>query len=190
MRGRTWRELVVVAASGVGLAALVMATPLPVEAQAAQAAPVPWCEGAHHPQQGTNFAGCPAVAAPAAVPARPSLYRRLGGREGIALVVDAFVANVVADPRVNARFKDLPPPAVFKLKSNLSDQICEMAGGPCAYLGRDMRAVHTGMNITEAEWSATVENLVKALDARGVGAAEKAEVLAALAPMKKDIVGL
>ena len=121
--------------------------------------------------------------------APPTLYERLGGRHPIAVVVDDFVANMVADPRVNARFKGLPPAAVFKLKSNLSDQICEAAGGACSYLGRDMKATHKGMFITDAEWNATVENLVKALDKNKVPAKEKDELLGALGPMKKDIVG-
>lgn len=122
-------------------------------------------------------------------PPEPSLYQRLGGRDGIAFVVDDFVANLVADNRVNARFKGLKPVEMFKLKSNLSDQICDATGGPCAYLGRDMKTTHTGMNITEAEWGVTVEALSKALDKRQVGAREKSEVIGALGPMKKDIVG-
>ena len=119
----------------------------------------------------------------------PSLYKRLGGRDGIALVVDDFVANVVADARVNARFKGLEPPAVFKLKSNFSDQICDATGGPCSYLGRDMKTTHAGMNVSDAEWNATVENLSKALDKNKVGAREKSELLGLLGPMKGDIVG-
>jgi hemoglobin len=119
----------------------------------------------------------------------PSLYKRLGGREGIAQVVDTFVANATADPRIARRFTSLPAPVVFKLKSNLADQICDATGGPCAYVGRDMKTVHKGMNITEAEWNATVEALSKALDTHKVGAKEKGELLAALGPMKKDIVG-
>src|SRR5881409_1157457 len=119
----------------------------------------------------------------------PSLYQRLGGREGIRGVVDEFVAVVVADDRVKGRFAGLNPAAVEKLKTNLSDQICEAAGGPCSYLGRDMKDTHKGMNITEAEWNATVEALVKALDKYKVGEREKKELLAALGPMKADIVG-
>jgi hemoglobin len=121
--------------------------------------------------------------------AAPSLYKRLGGREGIALVVNDFVGNMAADARVNARFKDMKPADVEKLKSYLADQICDASGGPCSYLGRDMKTVHTGMKITEAEWNATVENLVKALDKNKVEAAAKQELLGALGPMKKDIVG-
>jgi len=131
-----------------------------------------------------NLAGCAAL-----MPQEPSLYDRLGGRHPIALVVDDFVANVVADNRVNTRFKALPAVAVAKLKSNLSDQICAATGGPCSYLGRDMKETHAGMKITEVEWNATVEALAKALDKHKVGAKEKGELLAALGPMKKDIVG-
>jgi hemoglobin len=129
----------------------------------------------------------------------PTLYQRLqvtdgtgtlrGGREAIALIVDDFVANVVADNRVQARFTSLPAPAVAKLKANLADQICEAAGGPCSYVGRDMKTTHKGMSVSEAEWSATVENLVKALDKHKIGAKEKSELLGLLGPMKGDIVG-
>jgi hemoglobin len=118
-----------------------------------------------------------------------SLYKRLGGRHGIAVVVDDFVANLAADSRVNARFKDLPAPAVSRLKSNLSDQICEATGGPCSYVGRDMKTVHTGMKITDAEWNATVENLTKAMTKHNVGANDQRAVIGILAPMKQDIVG-
>lgn len=119
----------------------------------------------------------------------PSLYKRLGGREGIAVVVDDFVSNVVGDARVNSRFKGLQPVAVFKFKSNLSDQICDATGGPCSYVGRDMKTTHQGMKITNVEWDATVENLVKALDKHKVPAKEKQELINVLAPLKAQIVG-
>jgi len=119
----------------------------------------------------------------------PSLYKRLGGREGIAIVVGDFVGNMVADPRVSARFKGMKGPDVEKLKSHLSDQICDATGGPCSYLGRDMKTAHKGKKVTEAEWSATVENLGKALDKNKVAAKEKAELVGVIVPMKGDIVG-
>jgi len=121
--------------------------------------------------------------------AMPSLYKRLGGREGIAIVVNDFAANMVSDPRVNDRFKDKKPPELEAFKSKVADQICEATGGPCSYYGKDMKTAHEGMRITEAEWNATVENLVKALDKNNVDARSKQELLAALGPMKKDIVG-
>ena len=119
----------------------------------------------------------------------PSLYQRLGGREGIRGVVDDFVATAAADDRVKGRFTGLAPAAVEKLKTNLSDQICEATGGPCSYLGRDMKATHRGMSISDAEWSATVEDLVKALEKRKVAPEDQTALLGLLGPMKADIVG-
>ena len=113
-----------------------------------------------------TFAAC------ASAPPEPTLYQRLGGREAIKGVVDDFVSTMAADPRVNSRFKALQPAAIFKLQTNIADQICDATGGPCAYLGRDMKVTHTGMGITEAEWSATVEDLGKSLTKFKVGAKE------------------
>lgn len=124
--------------SGTVLATLVFALVLGSEAQTRQ-----WCQGVYDQKGGSNFSSaCPPAPPP------PPLYRRLGGRDGIAVVVGDFVAFVVADNRINARFKGLKPPEVEKLKSNLSDQICEATGGPCSYLGRDMKTTHKGMMIT------------------------------------------
>ena len=52
-----------------------------------------------------------------------------------------------------------------------------------------MKKAHEGMKVTEAEWTATVENLGQALDKHKVDAQAKQELLGALGPMKKDIVG-
>src|SRR5215475_4777737 len=105
-------------------------------------------------------------------PPPPTLYKRLGGREGISIVVCDFVTNMAADTRVNARFKDMKGPDLEKLKPTPADQICDATGGPCSYLGRDMKTVHKDMKISEAEWNATVENLGKALTKQGVPAKE------------------
>ena len=134
-----------------------------------------------------GIAGC--TSTPPAAPEQPTLYQRLGGREAIKGVVDDFVANLAADPRVNSRFKGLDAGKVAKIQTDLADQICDATGGPCAYLGRDMKTVHKGMGITEAEWNATVEDLVKTLDKFKVPAKEQQELLGILGPMKKDIVG-
>ena len=165
---------VVRVALGMVVAAVVLAVAPPVFAQN--------CAGEYAAGTGSNFGGCPPRSA---VP----LYERLGGRHAIKLVVDDFVAFLVADPRVNARFKDMKGPDVERLKTNAADQVCEATGGPCSYFGKDMKTAHKGMKITEAEWNATVENLVKALDKNKVGATEKNELLGALSPMKPDIVG-
>ena len=134
-----------------------------------------------------NLGACASMGSEA--PSAPSLYKRLGGREGIAIVVGDFTTNMAGDSRVNARFKEMKPPEVEKFKSNLSDQICDAAGGPCSYLGKDMKTAHAGMKITNREWNIIVAHLVGAMRFERVPRREQRELLAALAPMKGDIVG-
>jgi len=115
------------------------------------------------------------------------LFKRLGGMDGITTVIKAFIANVGADDRINARFKGVD---LAKLEKLMIEQVCNASGGPCEYTGRDMKTTHTGMKVTEEEWTATVEDLVKAMKDSGVADAEQGEVLAALGGMKPDIVGI
>lgn len=122
---------------------------------------------------------------------QPNLYERLGGIAAISAVVDQFIANVVADNVINARFAATVanPYRAELLRNNLIDQICAGTGGPCQYKGEDMKTAHAGMNISEAEFGALVADLIAALDKFKVPQKEKDELIAILAPMKNDIVG-
>ena len=125
--------------------------------------------------------------APAANATTPnkSLYERLGGKPAITAVVDDFVANVAADKRINGFFArtDIP-----RLKRLLVEQICAGTGGPCKYTGRSMKAAHRGMGVRSRHFAALVEDLGKSLAKFKVPAREQRELVAILAPMKKDIV--
>ncbi len=123
-------------------------------------------------------------------PKAKSLYSRLGGKKAITAVVDEFVNNCATDTRINKFFADTAkdPKRLEKFKKNLVEQICSASGGPCKYKGKDMKTAHKGMGITDADFGALVEDLVKALDKFNVGATEKNELLGALGPMKGDIV--
>ena len=115
-----------------------------------------------------------------------SLYDRLGGQPAITAVVDDFVGNVAADSRINGLFArtDIP-----RLKRLLVEQICAGTGGPCTYTGRSMQAAHKGMNITDAQFNALVEDLQKSLNKFKVPEKEQSDLLAVLGPMKPQIVG-
>jgi hemoglobin len=128
-----------------------------------------------------------AVSQPSVRPVDPnSLYARLGNRAGIEAVVTDFTNRMGNDRRVNRRFANTNAQAFI---AKLTDQICQAAGGPCVYTGKDMRAAHAGMKITNAEWNITVAHLRAAMRAKGVKPKEQGEVVALLAPMKNDIVG-
>jgi hemoglobin len=114
------------------------------------------------------------------------LYDRLGGLPVIQKVVDGVVASIAADGRINGRFAGAD---VARLKRHLVDQICEASGGPCRYTGRSMRVAHAGLKITDAEFTALVEDVVSTLDRFQVPPREKSELVYVLASMKKDVVG-
>jgi hemoglobin len=115
-----------------------------------------------------------------------SLYDRLGGQPAITAVVDDFIGNVASDNRINARFAKANIP---RLKQRLVELISSGTGGNVTYTGRDMRSAHDGMFITDADFDALVEDLVKSLDSFKVPEKEKGELLGILGPMKPQIVG-
>jgi len=114
-----------------------------------------------------------------------TLYDRLGGYPAISAVVDDFVKNVAADKRINRYFTNAN---IDRLKARLVEQICQGTGGPCVYTGRDMRSVHAGMGIRGKDFDALVQDLAKSLNKFKVPAREQKQLVAILAPMKKDIV--
>ena len=119
-----------------------------------------------------------------------SLYDRLGGTPAITAVVDEFVARVAADTRINRYFASVAsdPARLKAFKGKLVDQICEASGGPCKYTGRDMKTAHAGMGISNADFDALVEDLVKSLNTFKVAAADQKTLLGVLGPMRAQIV--
>ena len=126
-------------------------------------------------------------AADAEPPKPKSLFERLGGKEGITKVVDAFLNNAVHNDVIKKRFTKLSKERIEKLKANMVAQLCKETGGDCEYTGKTMKEAHKGMHISEAEWNATVSALKAALDENKVGDAEQGDLIAIIAPMKDDI---
>ncbi len=114
-----------------------------------------------------------------------SLYDRLGGHDAITAVVDDFVGRCAGDSRINGKFARTDVP---RLKSMLSDQVCNASGGPCTYAGRSMAETHDGMGVTAGEFDALVEDLVATLNKFSVPQAEQDELLGILGPLRPDIV--
>ena len=135
------------------------------------------------------IAGCATLclvgANPAPAQAGKTLYDRLGGQAAIVAVVDDFVGNVAADKRINGFFAHADIP---HLKMELVSQICQATGGPCVYTGKDMKTAHAGMGIRSRDFNALVGDLGKTLKKFKVPKKEQGQLVAILAPMKKDIV--
>jgi hemoglobin len=128
-----------------------------------------------------------AAAQPAAAKEK-TLYQRLGGYDAIAAVSDDFIARLASGKLLSRFVVGLSVDSQKKLRQHLVDFLCNATGGPCLYLGRDMKTVHTGLGITEADWKEGVDDLVATLAKFKVPDREKSEVLGAVSGLKKDIV--
>jgi hemoglobin len=121
----------------------------------------------------------------------PSLYDRLGGVYAIASVVDDFIERLFVNDTLNAnaaikQARDRVPKA--GLKFHVTTLVCQVTGGPCTYVGRDMKTSHAHLNIREREWDAMVADFRKTLDAFKVPPPEQSELVAIVAGTKPDIV--
>lgn len=132
----------------------------------------------------TDAASAPPTA-PAVAPAPDSLYVRLGGQEMVTVIVGEMIDRSASDPRTKRSFEGVDIPRVKHL---IVEQICSIAGGGCTYTGENMKDVHAGLGLTESEMNGLVEDLRDAMRRHNIGLRERNELLALLAPMKRDIV--
>ncbi|MGP4845399.1 group I truncated hemoglobin [Marinobacter sp. 1Y8] len=123
---------------------------------------------------------------PAPAAEQASLYKALGERQGIATIVEDMLYRIVDDPRIAKQFKGVD---IAQLHQHLTDQVCNISGGPCAYTGRDMREAHTGLDISETGFNALVEDLILSMEKSDIPVGAQNELLSLLVPMHDDIVG-
>jgi len=116
-----------------------------------------------------------------------SLYQQLGEREGIANVVEDLLYLIVEDERINQQFKGMD---VAQFHRNLTDQLCELSGGPCAYTGREMRELHSDMDITDTQFNALAENLILAMEQNDIPTGAQNRLIKQLLPLYPDIRNL
>lgn len=117
-----------------------------------------------------------------------TLYQRLGGYDALAAVTDDFIGRLATDKQLGRFFGGHSADSLGRIRQLIVDQLCNVTGGPCVYIGRDMKKSHAGMGISQADWDVTVKHLVATLDRFKVPEKEKGEVLAAISSLKGDIV--
>lgn len=132
------------------------------------------------------------VTAPAASPASgypvepaPGLYQALGEKAGLRTLMDDVVQRASTDPRIGERFKKTK---LDELSKQLTDQFCQLAGGPCVYKGPTMKDSHADMEITRADFNTLVEVLRQAMNAQDIPFPRQNQLLALVAPMYRDVV--
>ncbi len=119
--------------------------------------------------------------------ANASLYDRLGGEEKIRAIVVDLLALHHQNPVIATRY-DNAKKSDAEIVDLVVDLLGSATGGPQEYQGLDMETAHRGMNCSEAEFVAVLDDLLAALAKHDVGELEKAEVLALNYALKDQIV--
>ena len=83
----------------------------------------------------------------------PSLYQRVGGYDVIAKFVDTAFPRVAAQPQLHRLFLGHSIDSQLKQRQLIVDALCKEMGGPCLYIGRPMKPLHEGLNITDSDWT-------------------------------------
>lgn len=133
----------------------------------------------------------PKVGEKIAAPAPVTLWQKLGSQPGVTKIVDDFVTIAGDDPKVDITRMDkykLSVDQVGALKKHLIAFVSQATGGPIKYTGKSMKEVHKDMAITDDEFSASVDDLVKAMEKNGVKEEDIKAVRDAVEGTRKDIV--
>ena len=96
------------------------------------------------------------------------------------------MAAHLVNPAVRPRFENIED--MDHAKEMAHQFFCAGSGGPVAYSGRDMRTTHKGMNISEQEYLAVMDDIVGAMTKHGLSDETKKDVIAILYSLVGDIV--
>lgn len=119
-----------------------------------------------------------------------SLFERLGGSSGIQALVDDIVALHMENPVISPRFRPYleTPDKIDVTKKHLCAFLEAGSGGKAAYAGRTMKDTHRGMNISEAEYIATLDDILAAMGKHKIDEQTQKDVLAIAYSLKGDIL--
>ncbi len=117
-----------------------------------------------------------------------TLYQRIGGYDVIANVVDDFLHQLGDDPAFKRFGQGRGLDSLHHARQLIVDQICSLTGGPCVYIGRDMKTAHHGLDITAEEWDSAGKKMAASLDKFKVAGKDKDEFLGLIQNLRSDIV--
>lgn len=114
-----------------------------------------------------------------------TLYDALGGKTGVARMIDEIVVELHDDPKLADLFTETDDDY---FKERLNEQICMLTDGGCEYTGLDMPEAHSGMDLSPAQFNDFVEACRRAMTRSGVSVGNQNRLLAILAPMREDVI--
>ena len=100
-------------------------------------------------------------------------------------IVDIFIYEIGETEEVLHHFEDTD---IDRFREKQIEHVCKLTGGPCQYTGDKMLEVHQGMNITEGDFNAITNALIRALDSAGVSIGDRNRLLEIIASMHSEVV--
>ena len=119
-----------------------------------------------------------------------TLYERLGGYDAIAAVANDLLPRLENDTQLGRFWTNRGDDGIAREKQLLVDYLCNSAGGPMLYTGREMLTSHRGMGITDSDWQIFIGHLKATLAGFQVPQPEQDDVLAFIDSTRADIVGV
>ncbi len=114
-----------------------------------------------------------------------SIYDEIGGSRLVTAAVERFYGRLQADPILAGYFAETD---AGRLETHQRMFMTAVLGGPDAYEGRDMRAAHAHLPVTDQDFDLFLEHLAEALRELGAQRDRIERVLGALAPLRVEIV--
>lgn len=117
-----------------------------------------------------------------------TLFERIGGRAGLEKIVPDIIQLHLANPVCGERFRAAkkPPEELARLAIEF---FATGLTGLATYDGLSMPETHAGMDITDAEYVAVLDDILAALQQHGIGEQEQAELLYIAYGLKSEIIG-
>lgn len=75
-----------------------------------------------------------------------------------------------------------------RIRQMFVDLLCAKTGGPCVYVGMDMKTSHQGLHITAAEFDESAQLFKQSLDKFNVPATAQQQLFKLAGSLKSDIV--
>ncbi|HBC58155.1 MAG TPA: group 1 truncated hemoglobin [Gammaproteobacteria bacterium] len=114
-----------------------------------------------------------------------SLYEEIGGEAAVDAAVDVFYGKILADKRISHYFENID---MNRQRAKQKAILTVAFGGPNHYTGKNLRAAHQHLHLTEDDFNAVAENLVSALEELSVKEAHINDILKIVGSVKADVL--
>jgi len=121
----------------------------------------------------------------AARQAESTLFNRVGGREGLHVVVEDTVRLHQINEQIKHTLDGVDPDLLIERVTNF---LVLGTGGEGEYHGRDMVGAHSHLNLSNADFLAAGSDLGAAMEVAGWGENEKQEMLCAFVGLRAQVV--